>query len=121
MGSLSRLVLVVGGLAAFAYFSTGRDEGNTTAKRDVQCDRITAFVMSQTFVERRLKAPSTASFPYASSDGVSIEERGNCTFSIRAYVDAENSFGANLRMPYSMDIRRNQADDTWSASNIQMN
>lgn len=35
-----------------------------------------------------------------------------------AYVDAENSFGAKLRSPYSMDLRFSLVDQKWFAENV---
>ena len=81
-------------------------------------DRTMAFVMSQTFVERELKAPASASFPNIRADGVTVEEHGDCQFTVSAYVDAENSFGAKLRSPYSMDLRFSPSDQKWFAENV---
>ncbi|WP_163265590.1 hypothetical protein [Chelativorans alearense] len=111
-------IMVVAGLGAVAFFTTGQEPAETAAPIVDDCDRIRAFVASQTFVKREMKVPATAEFPYISSEGVSVTELGDCRFTVKAYVDAENSFGAKLRTPYSMDIRFNRADEIWSASNI---
>jgi hypothetical protein len=81
--------------------------------------QIDAFVQSQTSVRRRLRAPSTASFPYASSEGVRIENVSECQWRVSAYVDAENAFGGTIRTPYEVTIRRQP--DGWFSSDLVMN
>jgi hypothetical protein len=94
--------------------------GATATAAKPKCDETLAFVMSQKFITDRLKAPATADFPWKSSDGVTVKDLGGCAFNVSAYVDAQNSFGANIRTRYSMNIRYQQSDDTWNASNISM-
>ncbi|MCW5697326.1 MAG: hypothetical protein KIS96_11425 [Bauldia sp.] len=65
---------------------------------------IEAFVMSQRFVTNALRAPATARFPYITASGVSSTHRGGCLFRVRAYVDAQNGFGANIRTAYQADV-----------------
>lgn len=109
-------ILILAGIIGAAYLIPQKGDATATASR---CgDRTMAFVMSQTFVERELKAPASASFPNIRADGVTVEERGDCQFTVSAYVDAENSFGAKLRSPYSMDLRFSPSDQKWFAENV---
>jgi hypothetical protein len=55
--------------------------------------------MSQTFVSRTLKAPSTAEYPWMSSDGVTVTHEGACDYSVLAYLDAQNSFRGEAALP----------------------
>ena len=80
--------------------------------------RSSAFVMSQTFVERQLKAPSTADFPWISSDGVRVTNEGGCRWSVVAYVDAQNGFGATIRTRYIVTLSKDPASDNWTASSV---
>ncbi len=82
-------------------------------------DTIGAFVMSQSFVKDALKAPATATFPYSSSEGVTITKADNCSFVVKAYVDAQNSFGAKLRTNYAIKMRRGDGD-SWYGANLMM-
>ncbi len=68
-----------------------------------------AFVMSQRFVTRRLKSPSTAKFDYI-SETVYL---GNNLYRVNAWVDAQNAFGAMLRTDYVAFMRDNR-NNTWS-------
>lgn len=82
---------------------------------------IPAFVMSQDFVRKNLKAPSTADFPSMASDGVQVHYLGNCTHEILAYVDADNSFGTKLRTKYYIKIQRKKGtDDEWRVLKLKM-
>lgn len=49
-------------------------------------------------VTAQLKAPSTADFPWRSD--VNVVKTGELTYSVVAFVDAENSFGANVRTTF---------------------
>ena len=74
--------------------------------------RITALVMSQKFVRKRLKAPASADFPYITDSDVSVASLGDDRYTVSAYVDAQNSFGAKIRTHY-VCVLRNTAGDTW--------
>jgi hypothetical protein len=54
--------------------------------------RIEALVMAHQFMERRLKAPSTADFPSIVSDGVGVSTWENGVFIVNSYVDASELF-----------------------------
>jgi hypothetical protein len=75
-----------------------------------------AYDASKDFFLRRLKSPSTANMPsnLPSDAGVSGL---SCNFTVAAYADAENSFGARGRvwyiaeMAYNLDRRRWEMND----------
>lgn len=94
----------------------------TRSANETGCgNSLTAFVMSKTFVERRLLAPATASFPWSpSSNGVKVVDFGDCRFRVKAYVDARNGGGAKIRTGYTMSLRYHPVDDKWTAENIHM-
>lgn len=64
---------------------------------------IAACVMMQDAVRSRLKAPSTASFPY--SNNAAILPAGDCSWEVLSYVDAQNGFGATIRSAWVGKIR----------------
>lgn len=70
----------------------------TTSKSDIY---ISAYVYSQDLVKQQLKSPKSASFPLYNKSF--IIDKGN-TILISAYVDADNSFGANVRVNYTATI-----------------
>lgn len=80
-----------------------------------------AFVMSQKVIRARLKAPSSASFPWSTDRGVEFGPRKGgkpCEFVVRAWVDAINSFNAKIRSRYSVVMTYNMSSGTWSGSNV---
>lgn len=78
---------------------------------------IEAFVMSQTFVKRQLRAPATAKFP--SILDATVEDLGDGRFFVSAYVDAENAFGALIRTHYKATLRRID-DERWQAESVEL-
>jgi hypothetical protein len=80
-------------------------------------DEIGAFVMSQRFVEKGLKAPSTAHF--CSYSGATVTDLGGGRFRVSAYVDAENSFGAKIRTNYTCVLKSTDGD-TWTLESLHM-
>lgn len=106
------------GLVPLLLLTACASPAETAAKR---CNNdIMAFVMSQTFVSRQLKAPSTAKFPYITDSGVSSVSLGECKFKVRAYVDAQNGFGAMIRTRYSADMEYLPDEDAWVGTNVQV-
>lgn len=78
-------------------------------KRAEACaDSVMAYTMAKHFVERRLKAPSTADFGSYTDSHVT---GGNCKFTVSGYVDAQNGFGAKLRNYYVANIRLDPEED----------
>ena len=82
---------------------------------------IPAFVESQSYVGMQLKAPSTAKWPYISDRDVHVSYREGCTYVVKAWVDAQNGFGAEIRTIYVMKLRYNPVDDTWIYLDLTMN
>jgi len=79
--------------------------------------KIEALVMAHQFMERRLKAPSTADFPSIVSDGVGVSHLGGGVFIVNSYVDAQNSFGAKIRTRFICKLKDN-GDKTWALMSL---
>ena len=108
------LAIIIG--AAWLY-----SEVNKSKDPNACGSKTMAFVISQEFVKKHLKAPATASFPWGTnSDGVSVVERGRCEYTVNAYVDAENSFGAKLRTQYRADVTYMPEGNSWQLNDISM-
>lgn len=84
-----------------------------------------AWAMSQPFVKRLLKSPSSADFPFAESKTV-IDKKANeadknrCYFKVWANVDSQNSFGAMIRNRYYVEMIYDKEKDNWSSRNLQI-
>lgn len=95
--------------------------GDSTEKVADYCDDTTAaFVMSQTFVKKQLRAPSTAEFPYSSAEGVSSRKTAPCKYNVIGYVDAQNAFGAMIRQRYFVEIEYLPGRDVWRLLDLEM-
>lgn len=77
----------------------------------------TAWFMCQDFVEKRLKAPSTAEFPWQSE--ASVRYLGEGEFVIGAHVDAENAFGAKIREQFTCQIQHDEGK-RWKLLSLNM-
>ena len=59
------------------------------------------YYYSQELVKDKLKSPKSSDFPWYSDNFIS--DKGNKII-VSAYVDADNSFGANVRVQYTATI-----------------
>jgi hypothetical protein len=120
MQSSSRLVLILF-LATTPLLAYGcSDTGSSTPSGDGGV--IGAWVMAQQFVEDHLKAPSTADFGSVFGDYqdprecvTKLEDGG---YVCRGWVDAENSFGANIRTRFVCVVRY-LGDDRWRLESFE--
>lgn len=76
------------------------------AEQDAQ--RGMAWTMCKDFVRQRLKAPSTAEFPWRTEASISQDADG---WDVRGYVDADNPMGARMRVDFVCEVRKD--GDTW--------
>lgn len=90
--------------SVFAFLAFGSDDDDKVEKLEINKMDTKAFTISQGFVEERLKAPGSADFPYLD---YTAEYKGDSTYVVKSYVDAQNSFGAKLRTRYMVKLRYN--------------
>jgi len=82
----------------------------TTSKSSPEDYKREAYVMSQEFIQKQLKSPSTAKFPsYYEINVIQTDNR----YKVEAYVDSGNSFGAIVRTNYRMILERND-NESWT-------
>jgi len=85
-------------------------------------DKVGAWVMAESFVKDRLKAPGTASFgsvwrDYQSPDDC-VTYLGKKRYKVTGWVDAENAFGAKIRSNFFCIVR--DEGDTWHLEDINI-
>ena len=85
-------------------------------------DKVGAWVMAESFVKDRLKAPATASFgsvwgDYQSPDDC-VTYLGKKRYKVTGWVDAENAFGAKIRNNFFCIVR--DEGDTWHLEDINI-
>jgi hypothetical protein len=90
--------------------------GSTTT----QVDPISAFVMCKQFVTDRLKSPATAVFPTFGDAGTQTDQLSTVQFRVRAFVDSQNSFGANIRTQYTCRVT-STGGNTWNLDDLTTN
>lgn len=84
-------------------------------------DKIGAWVMAQQFVEEKLKSPSSASFggvfdDYQDPDNV-VSYLGNGKYRIAAWVDSQNSFGAQIRTHFVCELQ-DMGNEKWRCTSL---
>ncbi|MFV2947032.1 hypothetical protein [Pseudomonas japonica] len=81
-----------------------------------------AAIICGNYVEQSLKAPKSADFPFGRAEG-GIQTLGNQKYRIRSYVDAQNSYGAQLRNWYDCTIQYVSGSDadprSWNLVNLK--
>jgi hypothetical protein len=76
-----------------------------------------ARVACRAMVTQGLKAPSTAEFLYGAE---SVQRADSTAFLVRGSVDAENSFGANLRTVYTCALRYSADTGEWESATFHL-
>jgi hypothetical protein len=109
------------------FFFVHRSPENLEAMQQERAARIaekecysssSAYSMSRKFVEVALKSPATARFPDISS--VEVKALGGCMFSVRAYVDSQNGFGAMIRTGYLATLVYFKKEGEWRLMDMKM-
>lgn len=101
-GCLNAFLVLV---AALIIYLVLPDFGaNSSVNNQPKHDKAMAWQITQKFVKEKIKSPSTAVFPkYYDIESSILKE--NRTYTITTYVDAENSFGANLRQNFEAVVK----------------
>ncbi len=123
-GCLVLLVLFVMGQCATLVSPRPSTSGGSSSRPAPASDEPSgsqAFIICKNFVERRLKSPSTADFPLLD---FTAEKTGARSFRVTSYVDAQNSFGAQIRTRFQckLTFRGGQwADsDNWTLNDLAL-
>ena len=105
--------LVIGGIVLFAFVwiitpSNNKDTINTSSKQskyNQYGDVHGAWAYMQIFVEKRLKSPKSADFPFGGGS-YHTTDLGGGRYKVNSYVDSQNAFGANIRTHFDGVIKR---------------
>lgn len=99
--------------------STPKDEYHNLSYFDVTDDDELGEVwaMAQLFIKDKLKSPSSAKFPVYGDSNVSIKKAKNY-YKVSGYVDAQNSFGVELRNAFIVYLEKNGSNYTLKNCNI---
>lgn len=108
------LILVIFLVCLIGYAISSSQSNNQKSSAPTGKD---AYYACQLFAKDRLKAPSTAKFP-SYDNGAVITLSAN-SWKVNSYVDAQNSFGAQIRTSYSCSVL--SAGDKWNLADMQFN
>jgi hypothetical protein len=97
---------IAGGCGYLLYRSAGESNGGTRDEAIAACEH---------FVSEDLKAPSSADFPLYRDDRVTNIGK---VYTVSGYVDAENSFGAKLRLNYTCTVKWHPNKKAWGLLDI---
>lgn len=114
-GCLTLTLLFMVSLGACAVFIGSRQADPAVQARQKERDeQISACSTAREFVRQRLKAPSTATFASCVEAGVAKLPNGDYT--VMAWVDSQNTFGAMIRTRYLATLR--PVGDKWQLVNL---
>lgn len=102
------LFMLSGTIVFVLVFVSASMRPSSAARSNPIYDASAAQFACQGFVENRLKAPSTADF--APFHKMAISGSGTGPWSVRGYVDSQNSFGAKLRSSFTCTVEFSGAD-----------
>lgn len=100
-------------------YNPPEEDYNSLTYREVTDDDTLGEVwaMAQSFVKDNLKSPKSADFPVYGDSKVSITNSGSY-YKVTGYVDAENSFGAEIRATFSLVMEKSGSKYTLKECNI---
>jgi hypothetical protein len=92
------------------FFGGDSSTATKTESVSISDTQFSAYTMAVKFIERDLKAPSTAKFAdYGyGDDPADVSSIGGETYRVKIWVDAQNSFGAMLRNKYQLDLKKKE-------------
>lgn len=99
----------------------GGDGDGSSTPRQTGPSASMAYVMCQSFVKDRLKAPSSAKFPgmFEETYSDATTKLSETQFRVRSWVDAQNSFGAMIRNNYTCTVSYT-GNDNWRLDGLEM-
>ncbi len=94
-----------------AQYEFSRKVAEFVEKNGIIGEREEAILFAQSVEMQLLKAPQTAVFPPLEQFNVI---GGNGNYKISGFVDSQNSYGASIRTPFSMNVNKNTG--MWACS-----
>jgi len=117
LGTESKPVKTKGCLIAFGLFVLFAILVSSCAKPEPKDSALSAYIISQQFVEEKLRSPSTAKFPMFRE--AHVTNIGEGKYIVIAYVDAQNHFGATIRNNFSATVKY-AGDNSWVCEALNM-
>ncbi|MEI3040485.1 MAG: hypothetical protein V8T90_15590 [Victivallales bacterium] len=106
---MSKKVFLSLTITCMTFLFWGCDVGPAKEGEDIHG----AWAYSQLFVEKRLKSPSSAKYPFGAASKGAVKHIGNDVYFVKSYVDSQNSFGATIRTNFELKIKRVDNGNSW--------
>ena len=122
---LFKHLLSLAALLVFVFLAVGSTDTDSSKPRDpnawkTEDNKSMAYIMMEDFVKRRLKSPSTAEFPGVFDGKLDhVTSLGGQKYRIVSYVDAQNSFGAQMRTKFIGEIQQ-LSYDQWQLISLNL-
>ena len=118
-------VALLAGVIVWFVASSGNNSKSSPTTSNLSGDdgKAMAWTMAQEFVTDNLKSPSTASFGGMFSGDFqdynkTVGSLGGGRFSVNAWVDSQNSFGAVLRTHFVCEVE-NLGEGKWKCARLE--
>lgn len=122
---LFKHLLSLVGLLVFVFLAAGSTDTDSSKPRDpnawkTEDNKSMAYIMMEDFVKRRLKSPNTAEFPGVFDRRLDhVTSLSDHKYRIVSYVDAQNSFGVQIRTRFVGEIQQ-VSDDQWQLISLNL-
>lgn len=110
--NLCSVVIVI----VFLVLALGSSDSGSRRTRP-EHDTLGAWVMCQQFIEERLRSPKSADYP-AGYDRYTTDLGGG-RYRVKAYVDAQNAFGVEIRTPFECTVKY-AGNEKWILEDLKM-
>lgn len=121
------LAVIIISIVLFVFIYNSADDGSksssskqpstpSTSSKSDSGDVHGAWAYMQLFVEKRLKSPKSADFPFGGSRHVT--NLGGGRYKVVSYVDAQNAYGADIRTNFEGVIKR--VNDGWELEYLNL-
>lgn len=122
VGSIFIFMVLINTCSVEQGTDTTVEQGTHTGSDSISSDKVGAWVMAQQFVTDKLIAPSTASYGGLFSgdyqDPYSIVTYlGGGKYRVRAWVDSQNSFGAQIRTRFTCELE-DRGGGSWRCTSV---
>lgn len=111
-------VMIIDNMQTIDQIDLSHFNYDTSSSKITDDDKNICWGLAVKAVKAKLKSPSSAKFPFSyASDSVTIT-KSSSTYYVNAWVEADNSFGANLRTDFTVTIEK--SGSTFSVSSVEL-
>jgi len=95
---------IIGAVLLIIIYSIGSNGDDSSSSSSTSTKKFLAYNYAEDFVEKKIKSPSTATFPGVTEKDRHITDIGGGIYKIKSWVDSQNGFGAIIRTNFSCTI-----------------